>query len=111
MLVRRATAAHPAGLRLLSRVTSSWAAGARGTAYQMDVTITNEGAAPVGDVAWEVGDPGLIEQVWNCERGGGSAACTLPTWCVQGGGLAPGASVTAGGVFFEAQPAWSVRPA
>jgi endoglucanase len=106
-----ASATHPSGLRLTSRVTSSWAAGPR-TAYQMDVTITNEGGAPVPDVVWAVeGDPGLVEQAWNCERAAGGASFSLPAWCVQNGGLGPGASVTAGGVFFDAQPAWTVRPA
>ena len=106
-----ATATHPSGLRLTSRVTSSWAAGARGVAYQMDVIISNEGAAPAKNVAWALPDASLVDQAWNCERAAGSALCTLPTWCVEVGGLAPGDSMTAGGVFFEAQPQWSVRPA
>ena len=105
------TASHPSGLTLASRVTSSWAAGDKGVAYQIDVTITNGGTAPLKNVAWSLPDPALIEQAWNCERAAGSATLTLPTWCTEAGGLQPGASVTAGGVFFAAQPAWSVQPA
>jgi len=109
-----AAASHPSGLTLTSRVTSSWAGPGGRPAYQMDVTITNGGTAQARDVAWSLPDPALVDQAWNCERaagGGGGASFSLPAWCLQAGGLAPGASVTAGGVFFEAQPAWSVRPA
>ena len=42
---------------------------------------------------------------------GGRALFSLPTWAVAAGGLAPGASITAGGVVFEARPEWRVGPA
>jgi hypothetical protein len=105
-------ATHPAGLRLAVAVTKTWPAGGR-TAHQADVIIVNEGAAPVADVVFDV-PAAVVEQSWNCDRrgdDGGRASFSLPEWCTANGGLAPGAEVKAGGVFFEAAPAWRVRPA
>lgn len=105
------TVTGPGGLRLAVTFVKSWASGAR-TAYQCVVAITNTGASAHRDVVFDV-DATIVEQSWNCERradAGGRAVFSLPEWCTKNGGLAPGATVEAGGVFFEAAPEWRVRP-
>jgi endoglucanase len=100
------------GLELSVAVTQTWAAGAR-TAHRADVVLRNAGPSPIPDVVFSV-DAALVEQSWACERRadkGGRAEFSLPAWAVAAGGLAPGASITAGGVFFEARPEWRVGPA
>lgn len=105
-------ATGPGGLELAVTVTQTWAAGAR-TAHRADVVVRNAGASAIPDVVFSV-DASLVEQSWACARradAGGRALFSLPAWAVAAGGLAPGASITAGGVFFEARPEWRVGPA
>ena len=102
---------HPSGITVTTVPTKSWPSGAT-TAFQCDVRIKNEGgSSPVPPTLVISCEAAIVEQSWNCTRladEGGRAVFGLPEWCVSNGGIAPGAEVTAGGVFLGAVPAFEI---
>lgn len=103
---------HPSGITVTTVATNSWPSGSA-TAFQCDVKIRNESSSTPTPLMPTLSCPAsIVEQSWNCTRladSGGSAVFRLPEWAVQNGGIAPGAEVTAGGVFLGQVPEFEVR--
>lgn len=104
---------HPSGITVTTVPTKSWPAVPATTAFQCDIRIKNGGSAlPAPPTLTFSCESAVVEQSWNCTRladdGNGRAVFGLPEWCVSNGGIAPGAEVTAGGVFLGALPAFEI---
>lgn len=106
-----ATSHPPSGITVTTVPTKSWASG-NTTAFQCDVRIKNESGSSTCPPTMTLScGASIVEQSWNCNRLAdkeGKAVLGLPEWCVSNGGIAPGAEVTAGGVFLGAVPAFEV---
>ena len=105
------TKQHPCGVTVTAIPLKSWTSGAT-TAFQCDVKIKNDGPSVAPPTLTLSCEASIVEQSWNCTRladADSRAVLGLPDWCVSNGGIAPGAEVTAGGVFLGSVPAFDIR--